>query len=90
MVASFRSWESKICIISRINCCHYSANEMQDKTKLNSTGKVFHVSLTTNVTFFCKKYFNKQNQPDFDSKNNLQFLVLKGVKRKIANGSLAG
>ena len=42
------------------------------------------------ITFFCKKHFNKQHQPDIWFKEQ-QFLVLKEVKRKIniVNGSLA-
>ena len=92
----FRYWDSKICFISRINwwtttCCHYSANEMQDKNKKNPWVKVFHISLTTKQHyFFWKKHLNKQHQADIWFKEQ-QFLVLKGVKRKIniINGSLA-
>ena len=56
------------------------------KTKINSWGKVFHVSLTTKQHYI----FNKQHQTDIRFKEQ-QFLALKGVKRKIniINGSLA-
>ena len=45
---------------------------------------------STKHYFFCKKHFNKQHQPNIWFKEQ-QFLVLKGVKRKIniVNGSLA-
>ena len=46
------------------------------------------VDYKTTLHFFCKKHFNKQHQPDIWFKEQ-QFLVLKGVKRKIVNGSLA-
>ena len=93
---TFRSWDSKICFISRINwwtttCCHYIANEMHDKNKNKFVSEIFFMFrwLQNNITFFCKKHFNKQHQADIWFKEQ-QFLVLKGVKRKInINGSLA-
>ena len=92
----FRSWDSKICFISRINwwittCCHYSANEMQDKNKNKLMREHFSQFVDYKTTyFFCKKHFNKQHQTDIWFKEQ-QFLVLKGVKRKIniLSGSLA-
>ena len=46
--------------------------------------------LQNNITFFCKTHFTKQHQADIWFKKQ-QFLVLKGVKRKIntINESLA-
>ena len=90
---SFLSWDSKMCFISRINwwtTVIIVPMKCRIKTKINSWGKVFHVSLTTkqHYIFFVKKHFNKQHQPDIWFKEQ-QFLVLKGVKRKIVNGSLA-
>ena len=83
----FRSWDSKICFISRINwwttaCCHYSANEMQDKNK----NKLMRESFSRFVDYktalhFCKKNFNKQHQADIWF-NKQQFLVLKELKEK--------
>ena len=92
----FRSWDSKICFISRINwwttaCCHYSANEMQDKNKNKLMRESFScfIDYKNNITFFCKKHLNKQNQADIWFKEQ-QFLVLKEVKRTInIKGSLA-
>ena len=92
----FRSWDSKICFISRINwwtttCCHYSANEMQDKNKNKLMGEFFTFRwLQNKITFFCKKHFNKQHQANIWF-NEQQLLVLKGVKSKIniITGSLA-
>ena len=87
----------KSAFISRINwwttaCCHYSANEMQDKNKNKLMRESFSrfVDYKTTLHFFVKKHFNKQHQPDIWFKEQ-QFLVLKGVKRKIniINGSLA-
>ena len=93
----FGSGTLKSAFISRINlwttaCCHYSANEMQDKNKNKLMRESFScfVDYKTTLHFFCKKHFNKQHQPDIWFKEQ-QFLVLKGVKRKIniINGSLA-
>ena len=72
-------------------CCHYSANEMQDKNKnkLIREGFSRFVDYRTTLHFFWKKHFNKQHQDDIWFKAQ-QVLVLKGVKGKInINGSLA-
>ena len=72
-------------------CCHYSANEIQDKNKNKLMRESFSrlVDFKTTLHFFCKKHFNKQHQLNIWFKEQ-RFLVLKGVKRKInINGSLA-
>ena len=62
---------------------------MQDKHKNKQMREIFSCFVDYKATLysFCKKHFNKQHQPDIEQ----QFLVLKGVKRKIniINGSLA-
>ena len=73
----FRSWDSKICFISRINwwttaCCHYMPMKCRIKTKINSWGKVFHVSLTTkqHYIFFVRNTLISNTNLIFDSRNN--------------------
>ena len=59
--------------------------------KWRTWGKGFHILLTTKQHYiFCKNQANKQHQADIWFKEQ-QFLVLKGVKRRIniINGSLA-
>ena len=64
---------------------------MQDKNKNKLMRESFShfCDYKTTLHFFTKKHFNKQHQPDILFKE--QFLVLKGVKRKIniINGNLA-
>ena len=93
----FRSWGSKIFFISRINWwtiahCHYSANEMQDKHKNKLMRERFSCFVDYKITFhfFVRNTLIKAT-PAWYLIHEQQFLVLKGVKRKISiiNGSLA-
>ena len=63
---------------------------MQDKNKNKLMRETFSCffNYKTTLHFFCTKHFNKQHQPILFKEQ--QFLVLKGVKRKIniINGSL--
>ena len=65
---------------------------MQDKNKNKLMRESFSrfVDYKTTLHFCCNKHSNKQHQPDIWSKEQ-QYVVLKGVKRKInvINGSLA-
>ena len=60
---------------------------MRDKNKNKLMRESFLCFVDYKTTFSCKKHFNKQHQPDILFKEK-QFLVLKGVKRKLVNGSL--
>ena len=93
----FRSWGSKIFFISRINwlttaCCRYSANEMQNKYKNKITRERFSCFVDYKLTFhfFVRNTLIKAT-PAWYLIHEQQFMVLKGVKRKIniTNESLA-
>ena len=57
---------------------------MQDKYKNKLMRESFSRFIDyKTLNYFCKKHLNKQHQPDIAFKEQ-QFLVLKGVKRKIA------